>query len=87
MLQVGPGGHEVAAKERHGASGRLALLQETRLALAVRQMEELLGQFTGRAQLGLDQVKALQALERLEELRRLAQLVAEVVGPPVDPSA
>ena len=46
-------------------------------------MDELLGQLTGGVQLGLDQVKALQALERLEVLRRLAQLVAEVVGPAV----
>ena len=60
------------------------LLHETRLALAVRQMDELLGQLAGRVQLGLDQVKALQALERSEVLRRLAQLLAEVVGPAVD---
>src|SRR5262245_5107213 len=43
-------------------------------------MDELLGQLVGSVQLGLDQVKSLQALERLELLRRLAQLVAEVVG-------
>ena len=83
VLQVGPGGQEVATKERHGSYGRPGLLHETRLALAVRQVGELLGQLAGGVQLGLDQVKALEALERLEVLRRVAQLLAEVVGPPV----
>ena len=49
----------------------------------MRQAGELLGQLAGSVQLGLDQVKSLQALERPEVLRRLAQLVAEVVGPAV----
>jgi hypothetical protein len=48
VLQVGPGSQEVATKERHCSYSRL---HETRLALAVRQVEELPGQCASGVQL------------------------------------
>jgi len=83
-LQVGPGGHEVATKERHGALGRLALQHEVRITLVVCQVGELLGQRASGGQLGLGFMKAIEAVEHAEAQRCLAQLVAELVRPGVD---
>ena len=44
LLQVGPGGDEVATIERHDPHGQMALQHEDRVALALRQVEELLAQ-------------------------------------------
>jgi hypothetical protein len=67
-LQVRPGGHKVATQERDGAHGRQALPHEARIALAVRQVVDLLGQLAGGVQLCLGNMKPIKTLEYLEPL-------------------
>jgi hypothetical protein len=84
VLQVGSGGHEVTTQERHGSHGCLAFQHEVGLVLAVRQVGELLGQLSSGVQLGLSDMKPLEALEDLEALRCLSQLVTQRVGTGID---
>ena len=79
-----PSSHEVASQERHCSHGRLALQYQARMALAVRQVGDLLGQLASGVQLGLSDMKPMEALEDLEELRRLPHLVTQRVSPGVD---
>ena len=81
VLQVGPGGHEVAPKERHGSLGRLALQHEACIVLVVREAGELLGQRASGGQLGLGFMKAKEALEDLEALRRARPAGDRARGP------
>ena len=53
MLQMGPGGDQVAPKERHGSLGHMALQHQEAVVLVVREVEELLAQRASGAQLGL----------------------------------
>ena len=84
LLQVGTGDDQVATKVCDHPHGQMALDQEDRIVLALRQVEELLAErFTG-VQPCLGTMKHKKAPEHPEELWGILHLVAQRMGPGKD---
>src|SRR5215831_19220859 len=84
FLQMGPGLDRVTPIERYMPQVYIALLRQGQVVLVWHQLEELLAQLVSQAQLGLENMKPGEALERLAALPRLPHLLTQRVGPGVD---
>src|SRR5262245_30663577 len=84
FLQMGSGHDRVTPIERYMPQVYIALLPQGRVVLVWPQAEELLAHLVSQAQLGLENMKLGEALERLAALPRLPYLLTQRVGPGVD---
>ena len=83
LLQVDTGRDRVAIVERGGSQQQMAFAHQDRIALALRQVEELLAECSPGVQLRLGVMKREEAVERSEELWRFPHLLAERVSPAI----
>src|SRR6516225_211947 len=83
LFQMGPGHDRVTPIERYKPQVHIALLHQGHVVLVWRQAEKLLAQLVSQAQLCLENMKPVEALERLAALPRLPHLLTQCVDPGV----
>src|SRR5262245_3696417 len=85
LLQVWPGGSQLATREQGGPQSVVGLEQQVRVCEALGQAEELLPQRPPRLIFSLCTMSMPESQQHAEELQRLSHLLTQLAGTAVQP--